>query len=41
MPLYLDVHNMEGGVSAEDVAAAHMKDLEEQAKHEVPALLGR
>lgn len=38
MPLYLDVHNVEGGVSAEDVAAAHMKDLEEQAKHDVKYL---
>ena len=28
MPLYLDVHNIEGGVSAKDVADAHMKDLE-------------
>ncbi len=30
MPLYLDVHNVEGGVSARDVADAHMKDLETQ-----------
>jgi hypothetical protein len=35
MPLYLDVHNMAGAVSASDVAAAHMKDLQEQAKHGV------
>ena len=35
MPLFLDVHNMEGGVSANDVAGAHMKDLEEQGKHGV------
>jgi hypothetical protein len=35
MPLYMDVHNIEGGVSAKDVADAHMKDLEEQAKHGV------
>jgi hypothetical protein len=35
MPLFMDVHNMEGGVSAKDVADAHMKDLEEQEKHGV------
>jgi hypothetical protein len=35
MPLYLDVHNMEGGVSAKDVAEAHQKDLEEQEKYGV------
>lgn len=35
MPLYMDVHSIEGGVSAGDVAAAHMKDLQEQAKHGV------
>ena len=35
MPLYMDVHSIEGGVSAKDVADAHMKDLREQAKHGV------
>lgn len=35
MPLYMDVHNMEGGVSAEDVAGAHAKDLETQDAHGV------
>ena len=35
MPLYMDVHNIEGGVSASDVAEAHMKDLQEQANHGV------
>ena len=35
MPLYMDVHNIEGGVSAKDVAEAHMKDLEVQAGHDV------
>jgi hypothetical protein len=35
MPLYMDVHNVEGGVSASDVAGAHMKDLQEQAAHDV------
>ena len=35
MPLYLDVHNIEGGVAASDVAEAHAKDLQEQEKHGV------
>ena len=35
MPLYMDVHNIEGGVSAKDVADAHMKDLEKQGQHGV------
>ena len=36
MPLFLDVHNLEPGtVSAEDAAAAHMKDLETQAEYGV------
>ena len=32
MPLYMDVHSIEGGVSAKDVADAHMKDLETQGR---------
>jgi len=35
MPLFMDVHNMEGGVSAEDVAQAHAKDVEVQGEHGV------
>ena len=35
MPLFMDVHTVEGGVPAADVAEAHMKDLAEQAKHGV------
>jgi hypothetical protein len=35
VPLYLDVHTMEGGVSAKDVADAHMRDVQEQAKYGV------
>jgi len=35
MPLFLDVHTMEGGVSAQDVAQAHQRDLEEQDKYGV------
>ena len=27
MPLFMDVHNVEGGVSAADVAGAHEADL--------------
>jgi len=38
MPLYMDVHNVEGGVSAKDVADAHMMDLEAQGKHGVSYL---
>jgi hypothetical protein len=35
MPLFMDVHTIEGGVASKDVADAHMKDLQEQAKHGV------
>jgi hypothetical protein len=35
MPLFMDVHTIEGGVSARDVADAHMKDLETQGQHGV------
>ena len=35
MPLYMDVHNLEGGVSAKDVAEAHAKDVEIQDQHGV------
>jgi Protein of unknown function (DUF4242) len=35
MPLYMDVHNMDGGVSAADVAAAHARDVETQGAHGV------
>jgi hypothetical protein len=35
MPLFLDVHTIEGGVSATDVAAAHMEDLKAQERHGV------
>ena len=35
MPLFMDVHNIEGGVSASDVAEAHQKDVETQAKYGV------
>jgi hypothetical protein len=35
MPLFMDVHTLEGGVSASDVADAHMKDLQTQAAYGV------
>jgi hypothetical protein len=35
VPLYLDVHNIDGGVSADDVADAHKKDVEKQGEHDV------
>lgn len=38
MPLYMDMHTIEGGVSADDVAGAHMKDLETQEEYGVKYL---
>jgi len=35
MPLYMDVHNIEGGVAAADVAKAHEVDLGTQGRHGV------
>ena len=35
MPLFMDVHSIEGGVSAEDVAQAHQADLETQGRYGV------
>lgn len=35
MPLYMDVHNIDGGVSAGDVAEAHAADLATQGAHGV------
>ncbi|MDQ3963191.1 MAG: DUF4242 domain-containing protein [Actinomycetota bacterium] len=35
MPLFMDVHHMEGGVSAEDVAKAHQADVETQSQYGV------
>lgn len=35
MPLFMDVHKMEGGVSAADVAEAHAKDVETQGQYGV------
>ena len=35
MPTYMDVHNMDGGVSAADVAEAHQADLAKQDEYGV------
>jgi hypothetical protein len=35
MALFMDVHNIEGGVSAADVAGAHQADLATQGPHGV------
>ena len=35
MPLYMDIHTIHGGVTAEDVAKAHMADLQTQGPYDV------
>ena len=35
MPLYMDVHTIEGGVAPDDVAEAHKADLATQEKYGV------
>jgi hypothetical protein len=35
MPLYMDVHTIEGGVTAADVAQAHAADLATQGEYDV------
>ena len=35
MPLYMDVHTIDGGVSVADVEKAHTADLAHQARHDV------
>lgn len=35
MPTYMDVHSMEGGVSAADVAGAHAADVATQGQYGV------
>ena len=39
MPLFMDVHHIDGGVTTDAVAQAHAKDLEVQAQHGVNYLL--
>jgi hypothetical protein len=38
MPLFMDVHTLDGGVGMDDVAKAHQADLEHQGKHDVSYL---
>lgn len=35
MPLFMDVHTIDGGVSASDVASAHLADLAAQGEYGV------
>ena len=35
MPLFMDVHHIDGGVALEDVARAHLADLRTQAAYDV------
>lgn len=35
MPLYMDVHSIDGAVSVDDVAKAHLADLQVQGKYDV------
>ena len=35
MPLFMDVHDIEGGVGIDDVAKAHLADLQAQGAHDV------
>ena len=35
MPLFMDVHEFDGGVTMDDVAKAHLADLQAQAAYDV------
>lgn len=35
MPLYMDVHDIDGAVTVDDVAKAHIADLQTQGKYDV------
>ena len=35
MPLFMDVHEIDGGVPMDDVAKAHLADLQAQAAYDV------
>ncbi len=35
MPLFMDVHDVQGGVAMEDVAKAHIADLQAQDEYDV------
>jgi hypothetical protein len=38
MPLYMDIHSIEGGASVDDVVKAHMADLKTQGRYDVSYL---
>lgn len=38
MPLYMDVHELDGPVTMDDVAKAHLSDLEKQGAYDVSYL---
>ena len=38
MPLFMDVHEIDGGVAMDDVAKAHLADLQTQGAHDVQYL---
>ena len=38
MPLFMDVHTLDGGVAVADVAKAHMADLQTQSRYDVQYL---
>jgi hypothetical protein len=38
MPLYMDVHHIDGGVGVDDVAKAHIADLDTQGAYDVKYL---
>jgi uncharacterized protein DUF4242 len=38
VPLFMDIHTIGGGVSADDVAKAHMADLQTQGQYDVKYL---
>ena len=35
MPLFMDIHTIEGGVAVDDVAKAHIADLQTQGRYDV------
>ena len=35
MPLFMDVHHIDGGVNVDDVAKAHVADLQTQDRYDV------
>ena len=38
MPLFMDVHTIDGGVALDDVAKAHVADLQMQGRYDVKYL---